>query len=112
VAYVLRKNKIPFQVVSRSPRSAEEISYESLAKHAPPCALLVNTTPLGTFPKTEQMPPVPTHLFKPGMFVFDLIYNPAETLLLREAKHRGCHINNGLEMLTLQAEAAWKIWQS
>jgi shikimate dehydrogenase len=58
------------------------------------------------------MPPFPIDLFHNGMFVFDLIYNPAETLLLREAKNRGCVVKNGLEMLELQAEAAWSIWQT
>ncbi|HLP96036.1 MAG TPA: shikimate dehydrogenase [Saprospiraceae bacterium] len=110
VAYVLRKLQIPYRFVSRSPRTAQEISYTELQHTS--CALLINTTPLGTFPETDQMPPVPTQMFQPGMFVFDLIYNPAETLLLREAKQRGCHIRNGLEMLELQAEAAWHIWQT
>jgi len=57
------------------------------------------------------MPPVPLNFFTSGIFVYDLIYNPAETLLLREAKARGCTVKNGFEMLELQAEAAWEIWQ-
>lgn len=137
VAYVLKKLGIPFKFVSRNPRSENEIGYEELTPHpspphpkpfplntklsplntnhlplnTPPLSLLVNTTPLGTFPKTEAMPPVPAEIFKSGLFVYDLIYNPAETLLLREAKSRGCLVKNGLEMLELQAEAAWEIWQ-
>ncbi|MFN0034059.1 MAG: shikimate dehydrogenase family protein [Saprospiraceae bacterium] len=74
-------------------------------------SIIVNTTPLGSFPRVGEMPPVPPDFFRPGMFVYDLIYNPAETLLLREAKSRGCTVKNGLEMLELQAEAAWEIWQ-
>ena len=109
VAYVLKKLSIPFVFVSRNPKAENEISYEALSAHS--FSLLVNTTPLGTFPAIEVMPPVPTALFKPGMFIYDLVYNPAETLLLREAKSRGCLIKNGLEMLELQAEAAWEIWQ-
>lgn len=123
VAYILKKLGIPFKFVSRNPRSEDEIGYESLPTklsplntyHLPltttPLSLLINTTPLGNFPKTEAMPPVPAEIFKSGLFVYDLIYNPAETLLLREAKSRGCLVKNGLEMLELQAEAAWEIWQ-
>lgn len=110
VAFVLKKLDIPFQFVSRNPKSENEISYESLIVHR--SSFIVNTTPLGTFPQVNEMPPVPLDFFKPGMIVYDLIYNPAETLLLREAKSRGCIVKNGLEMLELQAEAAWEIWQN
>lgn len=130
VAFVLKKLGIPFKFVSRNPSAENEIGYEELTTYhaplnpkpsplntkrsplnTPPLSLLVNTTPLGTFPKTEAIPPVPVEIFKSGLFVYDLIYNPAETLLLREAKSRGCLVKNGLEMLELQAEAAWEIWQ-
>lgn len=125
VAYVLKKLGIPFKFVSRNPRSENEIGYESLTPHHSPLnpkplplntphsplSLLVNTTPLGSFPQTDAMPPVPAAIFKSGLFVYDLIYNPGETLLLCEAKSRGCLVKNGLEMLELQAEAAWEIWQ-
>lgn len=114
VAYVLKKLGIPYKFVSRKPVAENEISYDSLS-HPPfgfqPPTLLVNTTPLGTFPRLEEMPPLPLDIFYPGLFVYDLIYNPAETLLLREARFRGCKLKNGLEMLELQAEAAWEIWQ-
>lgn len=111
VAFVLNKLGISFQLVSRHPKAANEISYDAMLAKEEPATLLINTTPLGTFPDIETMPPVPIDFFKPGMFVYDLIYNPAETLLLREAKSRGCLVKNGLEMLELQAEAAWEIWQ-
>jgi len=112
VAYVLRKLQVPFHFVSRNPSSEQEITYTELSRLAENYRLVVNTTPLGTFPDTQEMPPFPLDLFHNGMFVFDLIYNPAETLLLREAKNRGCVVKNGLEMLELQAEAAWSIWQT
>jgi shikimate dehydrogenase len=111
VAFVLKKLGIPFQLVSRNPKAANEIPYDAMAAMKEPAMFLIHTTPLGTFPKLDTMPPVPLDYFKPGMFVYDLIYNPAETLLLREAKSRGCQVKNGLEMLELQAEAAWEIWQ-
>ena len=116
VTFVLKKLNIPFQFVSRNPKSENEIGYASLTTNPLPLTtnhlpLIVNATPLGTFPQVHEMPPVPLDFFKPGMIVYDLIYNPAETLLLREAKSRGCIVKNGLEMLELQAEAAWEIWQ-
>ncbi len=125
VAYVLQKRNIPYNFVSRSPSTPQEIHYPSLITHPSSFIpegsgqaihhlsfIIINTTPLGTFPKTEEMPPVPLEIFKPGNLVFDLVYNPAETLLLREARARGCFVQNGLEMLHLQAEAAWEIWQT
>ena len=115
VAFVLKKLGIPFQLVSRNPKASNEISYDDLIESSGlsqgSSILLINTTPSGTFPNIDTMPPVSLDFFKPGMFVYDLIYNPAETLLLREAKSRGCLVKNGLEMLELQAEAAWEIWQ-
>ncbi|MBL7810534.1 MAG: shikimate dehydrogenase [Saprospiraceae bacterium] len=112
VSYVLRKQGIAFQLVSRNPSSEQERSYESLADDLTDYRLIVNTTPAGTFPGVDQMPPIPLDLFHNGMFVIDLIYNPAETLLLHEAKKRGCIVKNGMEMLEQQAEAAWALWQS
>ncbi|MFN0215757.1 MAG: shikimate dehydrogenase family protein [Saprospiraceae bacterium] len=116
VAFVLKKLRIPFKFVSRKPENEQEISYEEIANQTSPAQIkvrfIVNTTPCGTFPNTDQMPPLPPDFLKPDMLVYDLIYNPAETLLLREAKARGCAVKNGYEMLELQAEASWDIWQS
>jgi len=112
VAYVLQKHQIPVTYISRNPRQKGQISYKDLSpSHFSANTLLIQTTPLGTHPNTEEMPPISPTLFYPGMLVYDLIYNPAETLLLREAKSHECTVMNGLEMLTLQAEAAWDIWQ-
>lgn len=108
VAYVLKKQAIPFLFVSRKARGEQVIPYEGIQHQS--ATILINTSPTGTFPEVERMPPVPLFFLKPGMFVYDLIYNPAETLLLREAKSRGCAVTNGLKMLVLQAEAAWNIW--
>jgi shikimate dehydrogenase len=111
VASVLQKQNIPYHFVSRSPTQPNVLEYASLNKHRASC-IIINTTPLGTFPNIHEMPPVPLEIFKPGNLVFDLVYNPAETLLLREASARGCFVQNGLDMLHLQAEAAWEIWQT
>ncbi len=115
IAFVLIKLGILFQFVSRNPKAENEISYEALVPmkgvQQQPSILLINATPIGTFPNVNAMPPVPLDFFISGMFVYDLIYNPGETLLLQEAKSRGCLVKNGLEMLELQAHAAWEIWQ-
>ncbi|MBL7825108.1 MAG: shikimate dehydrogenase [Saprospiraceae bacterium] len=108
VAFVLNRRGIPFKFVSRTAKGANNLSYSQLSGLKP--CLIVHTTPLGTYPKTEEMPPVPKSLFLKGQIVYDLVYNPAETLLLREAKRHGAQTQNGLEMLIGQAEAAWKIW--
>jgi shikimate dehydrogenase len=116
VTWVLERLGIPLWVVSRAPSSAGQIGYEALAEHLEATAdlrrLVVNTTPLGTFPAVDAMPDFPVNLLKPSDLVYDLVYNPAETLLLRSAQAASaCAVKNGLEMLQLQAEAAWEIWQ-
>lgn len=108
VAYVLRKLDIPYVFVSRKSGAPQSCTYEDLAGLQPD--LLVNCTPVGMFPRTAEMPPVPPGIFHANQLVYDLIYNPSETLLLREARHRGSTVQNGMEMLRLQAEAAWEIW--
>ncbi len=72
--------------------------------------LVINATPVGMSPNVDDGPPIPYESFHEGQFVYDLIYNPQKTLLLKEAEKRGARIKNGMEMLELQAEKAWKIW--
>ena len=74
--------------------------------------IIVNTTPLGMFPKTEECPPIPYDGITDKHILFDLIYNPEETLFLSKGKTKGAKIINGLEMLHQQAEKAWQIWNS
>ncbi len=112
VAYVLKKRGIPFRFVSRNPVGENRISYDDFHHLAPDrYFLIVNTTPLGTFPDVDNCPDVPFGQLSSKHLVYDLVYNPPETLLLQRARTRGCSVKNGLEMLQLQAEAAWKIWQ-
>jgi len=110
VAYILKKLGIAFQFVSRKPKGENEIAYELLPRIIHRSTLIINTTPLGMSPHEDACPDLPFERLTPEHFVYDLIYNPAETLLLQRAKARGCAVKNGLEMLHLQAEAAWKIW--
>ena len=120
VAWVLGRMGIPHQFVSRQPsveagtRAKEtQIGYEDIGLLSPhEYQMVVNTTPLGTYPKTDTCPPFPFEWLRPEHLVYDLIYNPPETLLLRRAAERGCTVKNGLEMLHLQAERAWEIFDA
>ncbi|MCC6412893.1 MAG: shikimate dehydrogenase [Saprospiraceae bacterium] len=114
VCYVLEKMSLPFRVVTRRPKQPGHLGWDDLWRHepAPGPVLWVNTTPLGMAPDVESCPPVPFHKFKSEDLVYDLVYNPAETLLLQRAGKLGCAVKNGLEMLHLQAEAAWRIWNT
>ena len=74
--------------------------------------VLINTTPLGTFPDTGSCPPVPYQYLTGKHLAYDLVYNPEETLFLQQAKARGAAVKNGMEMLHLQADRSWYIWNS
>ena len=72
--------------------------------------VIVDTTPLGMFPKIEICPSIPYDLLTPDHLLYDLVYNPDETLFMLKGKEKGAVVKNGLEMLLLQAFAAWEIW--
>jgi len=72
--------------------------------------VIVNTTPLGTYPKPEGFPDIPYQYLTDRHLLFDLVYNPAITQFLQKGVNHGATIKNGLEMLELQAMAAWRIW--
>jgi len=74
--------------------------------------IIVNCTPVGTHPNIENAPPIPYQYVSDKHLLYDLIYNPAETKFLQKGKKHGASIKNGLEMLELQAEKAWEIWNS
>ncbi len=74
--------------------------------------VIINCTPLGTYPNIENSPSIPYEFLSEKHLLFDLIYNPTETKFLQEGKKRGAIIKNGLEMLEFQAEKSWKIWNS
>lgn len=126
VHYVLRKLKLACVVVSRKKgvtvfgTDTPVISWEKLpghlsglkSNHPDAPVLIVNTTPIGMAPDINDCPDLPFDLLGAEHLVFDLIYNPEETVLLSRANDHGCATKNGLEMLYLQADAAWKIWNS
>ncbi|TFV95602.1 shikimate dehydrogenase [Algoriphagus kandeliae] len=114
VKKALEDLEIRFQFVSRS-ASSNSISYEDLKKQPgllEQSPLIINCTPLGTFPKTDAMPDIPVDKLCSKNLVYDLVYNPSITKLMQACLDRGGKAKNGLEMLERQAEAAWKIWNS
>ena len=75
-------------------------------------SLIVNCTPLGTFPNTNEVPNIPYEFITKNHLLFDLIYNPEKSNFLMKGEERGAIIMNGLQMLELQAEKSWEIWKS
>jgi shikimate dehydrogenase len=112
VRYVLTELGIIYQMVSRERRegirSYEDITPDVLQAHT----LIVNTTPLGMYPNTEACASLPYEYITSQHLLYDLVYNPTETLFLKKGKERDAITKNGLEMLHLQAEASWRIWNS
>lgn len=114
VQEALKKLEIPFEIASRA-KGAGTYTYEELEKKKDVMAgvnLIINTTPLGMTPNTDQFPPIDYEQLTPNHYVYDLIYNPARTLFLQKAEMRGAVVRNGLEMLHIQAEKAWAIWNN
>lgn len=112
VKYVLNQLQIPYLVVVRNP-TPNAILYSAvndqiLTTHT----LLINTTPLGMLPNLNSSPPIPYQFLTAKHLAYDLVYNPQETEFLSKAKSQGAQIKNGLEMLRLQAERSWQIWNS
>lgn len=117
VAYILSKSKIKFRYVSRNkesgPGATEMLSYGDINKEIiSTSTLLINTTPLGMFPNVNECPDIPYEFITSKHLLYDLTYNPEESLFLRKGKEQGATIKNGLEMLHIQAEKAWEIWNS
>ena len=111
VQYALKELQLDCKVVSRTPKK-NQLGYDDLNKSLfKEHLIIINCTPLGTSPNTQEFPPIPYKHFSPNHIAFDLIYNPTETLFLSKAKARGASIKNGYEMLLLQADASWKIWK-
>jgi len=112
ITFVLHKLGIPFLAVSRSEGKAH-LTYDQLtpalvSNHQ----LIINTTPLGTFPDIEKKPALPYEAISEQHLLYDLVYNPTETTFLQLGKSKGATIKNGYQMLELQAEKSWEIWNS
>lgn len=110
VRYVLEEMSTEIITVSSSGKEGA-IAYHDLTKDIiETTALIVNTTPLGMYPKVDDCPDLPYEFLSDKHLLFDLVYNPEETLFLRRGKERNAKTVNGHDMLVYQAEASWEIW--
>lgn len=110
VDYALKQLGLTTCFVTRTKREGmltyEELTPAMLTLHT----VIINTTPLGMHPKTEECPPLDYSLINERYLLFDLVYNPEKTLFLQRGEQAGATIRNGMEMLIGQAKAAWRIW--
>ena len=112
VQYVLKKQGLPYHLVSRSAKRGDftykMLTPEIIRNHQ----LIINATPVGMAPHTKKAPSIPYEAITREHTLFDLIYNPEETLFLRYGREHGAQTINGLTMLHAQAQATWEIWSS
>ena len=112
VQYVLSKLNIPYMVASRTPKK-NEIGYDLIDESIiDQYQVIINSTPLGMQPHTEQCPSLPYASLGKEHYLYDLIYNPAKTVFLELGEKRGATTQNGYDMLVYQAEESWQIWNS
>jgi shikimate dehydrogenase len=111
VQYVLNKLDIPFLLVSRSKKDADIMLYNEIDENIlNEYTVIINCTPLGMSPNEEEKPPLPYEHLSFIHYLYDLVYKPAETRFLLEGKKRDAVVKNGYDMLIIQAEENWKIW--
>ena len=113
VIHVLRKLRIEFDIVSRKKHNGSAFVYKDIDKKLlEESTIFINTTPLGMYPDTDTCPDIPYQFISDKHLLYDLVYNPSKTLFLQKGEEKGATIKNGEEMLKLQAEESWRIWNS
>ena len=114
IKYVLKKLQIEYMSASIEDQLFEkEIRYDEITNDLlKECLIIIHATPIGTFPNVDKCPDIPYESITSEHVLFDLVYNPEETLFLKKGKSRGAVTKNGLEMLHLQAVRAWEIWNA
>jgi len=114
VEHVLREIGVECVFVSREKRNVPGktiLTYAELNSHVMDmCKLIVNCTPVGTFPHEDDAPEIPYEFVTSNHFLYDLVYNPEETEFIKRGKANGAMVMNGMDMLKMQAEEAWRIW--
>ena len=112
IVYVLKFLNYKVTQVSRVKKEGittySELNKELIIEHQ----LIINCTPLGTFPNVDEYPNIPYQYITKNHLIFDLIYNPLETMFMKLSKEQGARVSNGLKMLEYQAEEAWSIWKA
>lgn len=111
VIFVLKKLGIDYRIVSRKHNANMHYTYDELNGDViSEFPIIINTTPLGTYPKVEEYPQLPYDVLSDKHYLFDLVYNPAVTTFLSKGAEQGAQVQNGYDMLVYQAEEAWRIW--
>jgi shikimate dehydrogenase len=112
VVTALRDLGIPYRYVSRT-KGENILSYAELnAQLMNEYSIIINTSPLGMYPDVDSFPAIPYEFLTDQHYLYDLVYNPEETVFMKKGRERGAHVMNGLPMLIGQAEKAWEIWNS
>lgn len=107
IVYALEKLNIDCKIVSRK----SDFNYQSIDKTTMDNhQIIINCTPLGTYPNTDTFPQIPYQHLSENHILYDLVYNPEESMFLKKGKYYNCKIKNGLEMLEIQAEESFNIW--
>lgn len=109
VKFALSELGIGFKTVSREKNNAD-YTYQEIDKYIIDKKLIINCSPVGTFPNIKDSPKIPYQYLTSENFLYDLVYNPDKTLFLKKGDEIGCFTKNGVEMLKIQAEKAWEIW--
>ena len=109
IKFALSELGIDFKTVSRIKNNAD-YTYQEIDKYIIEKKLIINCSPVGTFPNINDSPKIPYKYITSENFLYDLIYNPDKTLFLKKGDEIGCFTKNGIEMLKIQAEKAWRIW--
>jgi shikimate dehydrogenase len=113
VQVALEELNIEFRLVSQQKKSSLILEYEEIDKtFLAQYQLIINTTPLGMYPNVHLSPNLPYQYCTSNHYLYDLVYNPLETSFMKQGLSYGAKVKNGLEMLYLQAEKAWQIWNS
>ena len=111
VKFVLNQLNVPFFSAVRAIKDENELLFDELTNaHYKTVTLIINTTPLGMYPHENAFPAIDYNEISEQHIVFDLIYNPAQTEFMKKCAEKGAEVKNGLEMLYLQAEKSWEIW--
>lgn len=111
VEYVIKESGIDYKFVSRKVSSGNTINYGDLNENIIQShTLIINTAPIGMYPNVDAYPNIPYQALTAKHYLFDLIYNPEKTMFLQKGEERRAAIQNGHEMLIIQAEESWRIW--
>jgi shikimate dehydrogenase len=113
VKFALQELNLSYAVVSRNPKQGADFVYQGLDKEVMSrYTVIINTTPLGTYPDTSLFPDIPYHLVTDKHLLYDLVYNPEITVFMKKGSDHGAVVKNGYDMLVIQAEESWKIWNN